>query len=221
MILHPEPSALEQSIRRALRHDQRCSSQPVDVEVRPEGITLRGFVQSFRRKLAIHEVVQSEAGGRPVDNRLRVHAQTPQTDAEVAANVRSLLDMHPKLLKQAILVEVRGGRVRLSGAVNHAEERHLAEDVALLATGAKGVVNELVVEPEARSQDLAIARELEHELAQAPGLADAELKVALSGNLLVLSGTVRSAAQLRNAITRVRAVWVGDLQCQARVPDSN
>lgn len=200
------------AVREALEGDERLSSQLIDVEVSGGRVVLTGRVQSSRRKLAAQEVAEEAAGPAEIDNRLEVSLAEIPSDEEVAERVRSLIAHDDQLMKHAVLVDVRAGRVTLSGAVASRDERNLAEDVALQAAGVEHVANHLVVEPEARTESVVVASELEHELGADPRLRGCAFQVAISGDVAVLAGTAITAAQVETAVESVRKYWVGELR---------
>ncbi len=209
-----DDDALRRTVHAALHADERFSSQAVEVEVSDGRVTLSGVVQSFRRKLAAQQAAAA-ACSAPVENRIEVSPPNNPADEDVAEDVRALFEQDGRLLQHAIVVEVRAGRVVLSGSVATDEGRALAEDVALQAPGARQVINQLVIDPAARSESLVVGSELEHTLANDPELAGCELRVAISGDVAVLSGTASIRQQLARAEALIRRAWVGELRLEA------
>ena len=207
-----DDSAIEQAVLAALEADERLSSQPVEVRVSNGFVTLSGRVQSYRRKLAAQELAAAATDAARVENRLEVAPPGNPEDEDIAEDVRAHLEEQESLVKAAIVVEVRAGRVTLSGTVASESERALAQDAALHAPGVLQVANQLVVDPAARTESVVVGKELEHALASEPGLEGSELRIAVSGDVVVLSGTARSRGQVDDALALVRQVWVGDLR---------
>jgi len=207
-----DDSAIEHAVLAALEADERLSSQPVEVRVSNGLVTLSGRVQSYRRKLAAQELAVAVTDSAHVDNRLEVSPPGNSADEDVAEDVRAHIEEHESLVKAAIVVEVRAGRVTLSGTVASDSERTLAQDAALHAPGVQQVANQLVVDPAARTESIVVGKELEHALASEPGLEGSELRVAVSGSVAVLSGTARSRGQVDVALALVRQAWIGELR---------
>jgi osmotically-inducible protein OsmY len=203
---------IKRAVLAALHADSHLSSQPIEVSIDRGRVTLEGRVQSFRRKLLAQRTAEGAAGGAAVDNRLQVSAPENPSDDDVAGRVRELIEQDGRLLDQAIVVEVRAGRVTLSGSVVSEQERTLASDVALQAPGARHVANHLVIEPAAQSEAVVVGQELALALSDVPELEGCELHVAVSGDVALLSGTVRTPAQIRIATDLVRQVWVGEIR---------
>lgn len=207
-----DDSAIEQAVLEALKADERLSSQPVEVRVSNGFVMLSGRVQSYRRKLAAQDLAVAVTDAAHVDNRLEVSPPGSPEDEDVAEDVRAHLEEQESLVKAAIVVEVRAGRVTLAGTVASESERTLAQDTALHAPGVQQVANHLVVDPAARTESVVVGHELEHALASEPGLEGSELRIAVSGAVAVLSGTAKSRDQVDDALALVRQVWIGDLR---------
>ena len=191
-------------IKRALFRDGRLSEQSVSVTVRQGVVTLAGSVQSYRRKLAAQEIAASFEGCRDVVNRLTVHPVSPLPDDQVAEYVRQSLEAHADITKEVITVSVRRGIVTLTGHVSNPFERLIAEDIALSVRGVRSVENLLSVDLDSAIEDEALCREIQSALSLARGLRDVNLRVAVSANTAVLSGTVGELWQKETAESVVR-----------------
>ena len=191
-------------IKRALFRDGRLSEQSVSVMVRQGVVTLAGSVQSYRRKLAAQEIAASFEGCRDVVNRLTVHPVSPLPDDQVAEYVRQSLEAHADITKEVITVSVRRGIVTLTGHVSNPFERLIAEDIALSVRGVRSVENLLSVDLDSAIEDEALCREIQSALSLARGLRDVNLRVAVSANTAVLSGTVGELWQKETAESVVR-----------------
>ena len=102
-----------------------------------------------------------------------------------------MLDDHPGVSKETIAVHVDAGVVSLSGAVASPGEYSLVEDMARSARGVRAVTNNLLIDREAQDDDEALQLEIESALAEVPDLRASDVKVAVSGDLIVLSGQVQ------------------------------
>lgn len=73
-------------------------------------------------------------------------------DLNVAAQVRASLKANPVTRSLKVQVECQGGRVMLTGTVDHEEQRRIAYELATHAPGAGEVANEVVVIPRSVAQ---------------------------------------------------------------------
>ena len=190
---------LIEAIRNAMRKDERLSEQSIDVLAKDGVVELVGTVHSYRRKLAAQEIASTFEGCRDVVNRLVVKPPCVVPDEDVTNGVRAALDAHADITKEVITVSVSSGTVTLRGQVRSNWERLLAEDVALSVRGVRKVENALFVDPMGRVEDEAMSYEIKEALSSARGLKDADVHVAVTGDLAVLSGTVQALWQKETA----------------------
>lgn len=182
-----------------LFNDSRLASYPVEVAVRDGVVTLKGSVCSYRRLLLAHEIAACYDGVRDVVNLLTVEPSDPVSDDEIAAAVRSALDVNAEITKQTIAVAVSGGKVTLAGNVGSHWERTVAEDVARSARGVRDVNNLLRVNLEEKVEDSELGSAIAAAMGRSRGLKDADVSVAVSNGQIVLSGEVVALWQKETA----------------------
>jgi osmotically-inducible protein OsmY len=151
-------------IERAILEDGRLSQQPIEVIAKDRIATLKGTVQSYRRKLVAHEIAASFEACRDVVNEIRVEPARVIPDEEVARHVRAALHAHADITGEVVAVSVSNGTVTLMGNVAGEWERTLAEDVALAAIGVRSVRNLLVFDHAREIEDEALL--LRHRLCE-------------------------------------------------------
>ena len=181
---------LENQIKTSLVEDTRVSSQHIEVDVRDGVITLRGTVQSHRRKLAAVEHVSLLEGRRQIVDRIVVAPVAIISDARISEDARATLEAHPDVTKEAITVSTRDGVVTLRGTVASQWERALAEDVIQDLRGVRAVRNWLTIDAGEQLEDAALSRNIQTALNLQAALREATLRVAVSGGSVVLSGYV-------------------------------
>jgi osmotically-inducible protein OsmY len=196
-----DDAKLAKRINQAIRKDDRVSAQPIEVVVSEGLVTLDGNVQSYRRKLAAQEIAASFDDCKDVINNLAVEPVGPIQDETVADNVRNALKSNADVPVQSITESVTAGKVNLSGSVENNWERLLAEDVARSARGVKEVHNYLLVDTRSAVTDQELAGEIQEAFRHTRGLRLANVKVAYSGNTVVLSGNVEKLWQKEMAET--------------------
>ncbi len=175
-------------------NDSHLSGHAIRVSVEAGVVTLDGSVQSYRRKLLALEIACCYVGVRDVVNRLLVEPPGPVTDEEVARCVRAALDASADVTKETIVVEASGGKVTLRGNVGSHWERVVAEDISLSVRGVREVQNLLVINQVERVDDQEVGEVISQSLTRACGLGGANIRVAVSRNLVVLSGQVPQLA---------------------------
>ena len=186
---------VQQAIEDRLAHDNHLSAFNIQAESLNGLVTLRGRVPTARAKLAAQELAESTPGCHEVRNELEVMPAGGVADEDIAESVRHLLDQSAKIMKGAIAVHVEGGLVTLSGAVGTPVEYTVAEDVARSARGVRDVHNQLIIDRDAQDEDELLQREIQEAIAAVPDLHEMDVRVAVSGDLIVLSGHVQDWRQ--------------------------
>lgn len=200
-------NALAERVGAAFMKDERLSAQPVHVAVQDGVIVLAGTVQTYRRKLAAHEISASFEGCRDVVNELAVEPVVGIMDDEIGDNVRAALHVHADITKAAIAVSVAAGEATLAGHVGSHWERVIAEDVARSARGVRDVTNLLVVDTVEKVEAKQLSQDIAEALAQTSGLKDADVHIAVTDNAVVLSGEVARLWHKAAAEAVVRRLW--------------
>ncbi|MGD2110208.1 MAG: BON domain-containing protein, partial [Phycisphaerae bacterium] len=199
-------------IQQAMLDDDRLSGQPIELTTRKGVVTLRGTVQSHRRKLAAQEIAASFGGCRDVINELTVEPTSAVPDEEVANNVRAALDAHADVTQEVITVSASNGTVTLNGNIASEWERTVAEDVAMSARGVRSVQNLLVVDLVREIEDQALSHNIREALKWARGLRDIDIHVAVTGDTAVLSGEVQQLWQKEAAAVVTRRFRIHTLR---------
>lgn len=170
--------------------DDRVSSSNIQVTVEDGVVTLRGTIGSFRRKLVSQQIAASYEGVRDVVNRLEVDPGSACDDNSITANVRRCIDSSADLTSATIGISVSQGKTTLTGHVSSHWERLVAEDVVRGVRGVRDVINLLVVDQEHHIEDHEMRNSIQAALSRARGLENAEMRVAIADDTVVLSGWV-------------------------------
>lgn len=195
---------LAEVVNQALLRDATLSLHPIHVSADNGFVTLKGVVQTYRRKAHAEELAASFDSCRGVINELEVNPPGPISDAEVTGHVRSALDAHADITPESIKVTVLNGKVTLAGLVSSTSESSTAEDVALSARGVRSVENLIMVDPVETAMDAGLAVEIKKTLDLTRGLRLANIRVAIASNTVVLSGQVSELGQKEMAEKVVR-----------------
>ena len=208
---------LTKRIRDALAHDGRLSETAVGVSARNGVVTLRGSVQTHRRKLDAQTIAASIDGCRDVYNELTVEPPGQHSDEEVTDFVRKALESDADVHSETILVMVSRGIVQLSGNVTTPAERAIAEDVALAARGVREVKNLLLVSRDGRIEDEALMDRIREALSHTRGLRDTNVHVAVTGETAILTGAVQELWQKQTAEQVVRRFVASDVRNEIQI----
>lgn len=192
--------------------DNSVNAADVAVTVDDGRVVLQGTVPSYTSKLAAELDAYQVRGVKVVDNRLNVvYIKTP-TDAQIKANVESILDWDFELEADKITVSVRDGTVKLLGTVDTYWKKHAAESDAIKVKGVTGVRNELAIVDSGKWTDELIAKNIEEALRRNLNVDVEDIDVRVDDGRVELTGnvpswTARQAADTSARYTRgVRAV---------------
>lgn len=210
---------LKMIIETELLNDDRLSSHPIEVLVTDRVVTLRGDVQSHRRRLAAHEIAAHYEGVRDVVNKLDVTPAAALPDREVLNHVRAALDANADVTKEAVRVGVVSGKVTLSGNVGSHWERVVAEDVARASRGVRDVENLLLVNLESKIADVELANAIKAAFSRARGLTEDSIRIAVENNSAILSGHVKHLWQKESAESVVRRFELVHVKNDIKVAD--
>jgi osmotically-inducible protein OsmY len=160
-LLEVDPSGridadIARDVQAALRLDPATDAWEIEASVEDGAVTLRGTVESHAERMLAVLVVKSVAGVRRIDNRIHVAAQSPRADSEIAAEIEQRLQWDVRVDDALITVDVREGRVTLSGSVGSARDVATATTLAwvqgVTAVDASGLAVEWWLRDELKPQ---------------------------------------------------------------------
>jgi osmotically-inducible protein OsmY len=118
----------------------------VGVTVTAGIVSLDGSVGRYWEKLEVEEVISKIGGVVGVENRLAVVPTRDVWDQVVAEGIVMALERSKRLDAGSVTVEVKSGRVVLSGTVPDTSTRRVAEDIAFRTSGVREVEDNLAVQ---------------------------------------------------------------------------
>jgi osmotically-inducible protein OsmY len=196
---------ISRAIQSAFLDDSAIDSESLTVEVREGIVTLEGTVGNLLARERSQRIAETIRGVRSVVNLIEVQHAEGRSDHEIREDVEEALLADPATYSFRVFSEVEDGIVTLSGTVNSAAERRLAESVAKSVRGVRGLLSQIVVDPPDLRGDREIEREIQQVLRWDILVDDALLAVHVDRGEVVLSGVVGSAAEKGRA--RLNA-WV-------------
>jgi osmotically-inducible protein OsmY len=188
-------------IQAALRLDPATESYRVAVSVQNAVATLTGSVGSYTEKQLVARIAEGVKGIKAVRNEVAINYLAKRTDSQMAADVKARLQWDIWVNGDMTNVDVKDGRVTLTGVVGSAIAKSRASDDAWV-NGVLSVDDSgLKVEPWAHNdahRRLKYATRSDSDIKQAvqaafrldPRVAAFSLDVDVGGGVVVLGGNV-------------------------------
>jgi osmotically-inducible protein OsmY len=131
----------------------------------------------------------------------------PDTDADLARDVRAVLARHPHVHQHEIGVTVNNRLVILRGSVDSAFEKKMAAEAVSRLRGVAGVVNNLRLNRDWKPKDdWEIGQDIKAELWWSPFVDEDSISVSVSDGIATLTGVVDT---LRDRRTATKSAYEG------------
>jgi osmotically-inducible protein OsmY len=175
--------SLANEVRRELVWEPMVEAASIGVDVRGGAVTLSGYVRSYSERRAAVRAAERVYGVQAVADEIDVRLSRFDThdDSSISQAIQARFEWSV-VIPKSVKAEVRDGYVTLRGEVDWYGQRREAERVVRDVKGVKGVVNEIVVKPAVKIE------EVEEEVTSALGRS-AELD-ARAISVTTLDGTV-------------------------------
>lgn len=139
---------LHDAVQRQLEEAASLNAKDIALLASEGVITLTGFVDSYREKLAAEQVVKQVRGVRAVANDIHVRSCDERSDPDIAKDaVRALQALSD--VPHGVTLTVRDGFVTLDGSVEWNRQRAAAESAVRHLKGITGVSNAIYIKPAA------------------------------------------------------------------------
>ena len=201
------------AVMRQLDWDPEVDASAVGVAAKDGTVTLSGFVDNYRGKLAAERAAKRVRGVRGVANDIEVRLKHQRVDPDIAADVVRGLRLCFSI-PQTVQAAVHNGFVTLTGQVDWIYQRREAEQLARRSRGVRGVLNHIVRKPKA------IERDVRHRIVEAlhrnANIDARHITVSVEGDRAILSGTAGTWLQ-RESAERAAADAPGIAQVENRI----
>lgn len=199
-----EDLQLQQRVIEELEFEPSVSAAHIGVSVRDGVVTLSGHVNSFIEKFAAERAARRVKGVKAVAQEIDIHLPSDKKtgDDEIAARAARILNWDVSIPHERISIKVEHGIVTLSGEVDWHFQRAEAEYDIRKLSGVKGVINDVIVMPKVRSED--VRAKIRAALERNAEVEAGHVTVSVAGSKVTLSGKVNAWTE-REAIER--AAW--------------
>lgn len=184
--------------------DPDLDSTDIGVAVKDGVVTLSGFAKKYGDKLEAERAAKRVAGVAGVANDIEVVIPSidERPDPEIARDAVSAIKSQLPYSSESIKVIVRRGWITLEGDVEWQYQRRTAEKAVRYLKGVKGVSNSIHLKPKVEASD--IKRKIEDAFRRSAKIDAKNVMVETNGSQVILKGTVRSWAELKEA---EQAAW--------------
>jgi osmotically-inducible protein OsmY len=176
-------------------------------------VTLSGTTATYSSKDAAEDGAYRVLGVRGVTNNIAVDpaALGIRADADIATDVRTMLDLDTLVPLDRLGVAVSNGIVTLTGNLDYFYQREAAEDDAGQIAGVLGINDLITVAPPA-AMAVDVADSIANAFARNAELADDNVSVTVDGSTVTLGGTVTTWSEYDEAASAAwRAPGVGEV----------
>ena len=201
---------IEQEIKRRLENDVRVDARLINVDVEDQEVVLTGAVGSVQernraqmnaRVRGVESVDKSQLEIRwwARDEMRRIEDDVERGDEQIEQAIHEAFEYDPRVDPDPIRVNVRYGRVTLSGVVDNLLAKRAAENNARHTAGVMRVINNIKVRPVDRPDDDQLQERVAGRLIAEPRLNRFDIDVSVYGGVVHLSGHVNTAWEKQRA----------------------
>ena len=192
-------SAIQSDVLQELKWDPSVTHEHIGVAVSNGIVTLSGTVPTFFEKSAAEKAAQRVSGVTAVVEQIEIKpvGSYKRDDQDIAEAILNQFKWHSQILEDNVHVKVEDGWVTLTGEFDWEYQRTAAEDAVRRLLGVKGITNRITIKVRV-AQPVDIKEKIESALKRAVEREVDRLKVEVRGSEVILSGKVRSFAELRD-----------------------
>ncbi len=190
---------LQTDVQNAIRWEPLLHAAEIGVTAKNGVVSLTGVVDSYAKKLEAENAAKKVIGVKAIVENIEVKFQNSWTksDLEIANEVLDALKSNWSVPKDKVTVKVENGWLTLEGELPWNYQKEAAKSAVNFLAGVKGVTNNIKIK--SNSHDAIEKKDVEDAIGRSWSIDDSDIKVAVSGTTVTLSGTVNSWYQKEEA----------------------
>lgn len=190
---------IQKDVVAELKYEPSLRDDDIAVGVRDGVVTLAGYVNSYADKWIAERVASKVKGVKALANDLEVKlpSGSVKPDPELAHAAVDALKWNVTVPADRIKVKVENGWLTLDGDVDYYYQKEAAERALRYLTGLKGITNLIMVKAQPVPSD--VKQRIKQELERNAEFDAERMTVEVQGNKVILRGTVRSYAEMKDA----------------------
>jgi osmotically-inducible protein OsmY len=190
---------IQTDVMQELKWDPSITHEHIGVAVSDGIVTLSGTVPSYIDKTSAEKAVQRVGGVKAVVEKIevKVPGSYHRDDQDIAKAIIDQFQWHTQVPHALVKARVENGWVELAGDVEWDYQRSAAENAIRGLTGVRGITNKIAIKAKV-AQPFEIKEKIEEALKRAAERETDRIAVEVRGTRVILSGKVRSFAELRD-----------------------
>jgi osmotically-inducible protein OsmY len=190
---------VQMDVMQELKWDPSVTHEHIGVAVSDGIVTLTGTVPSYIEKSAAERAAQRVAGVKAVVEKIEVRlpGSLRRDDQDIAKTIIDQFKWNSEVPDALVKATVEKGWVELTGDVEWDFQRRATENAVRGLLGVKGIANRITIRPKV-VQPSVIKDNIEGALKRSAEREATRIGVEVQGTRVILSGKVRSFAELRD-----------------------
>jgi osmotically-inducible protein OsmY len=196
---------IQRDVLEELKWEARVQPNEVGVTVADCVVTLTGWVDNYGKKWTAERTAHRVSGVRAVANdiEVRLPSSAERTDADLAGAATRALEWDAFVPIDKLDVTVSRGWITLKGEVEWEYQRRSAERAVRRLSGVRGLTNLVSVRPGKPPSPHDVRRDIEDALVRNAETDAEQLTVEVDGDVVILTGPVRSWSEKQEEAERV------------------